>query len=170
MRLVVLTGASGSGKTTIARAVQQRRAGLATVLFFDSIGIPSVEHMIARHGSAEAWQEATTLQWMERIASMSAHARNVLFEGQARISFLKKGIASVGIDDFLIVLVDCDDATRARRLSLDRKQPDLANPTMMHWAKVLRSEAELAGCEILDTSTAPLEACVEHVCSLFGSQ
>jgi ABC-type taurine transport system ATPase subunit len=168
MRLVVLTGASGSGKTTIARAVQQRHAGLATVLFFDSIGVPSIERMIAHHGSGEAWQKAATLRWMERIAGMSVHTRNVLFEGQARISFLEEGVASVGIEDFHIVLVDCDDATRAHRLSLRRGQSELANPTMMNWAEVLRAEAELAGCDILDTSTASLDTCVERVCSLFA--
>jgi hypothetical protein len=168
MRLVVLSGASGSGKTTIAQAIKARHPELAAVLFFDSVGVPSVEQMIAECGSGEAWQRATTLRWMERIAAMPEQDRDILFEGQARLSFLREGIASAGIADTRIVLVDCDDTTRARRLSLERKQPDLANPTMMHWAKVLRAEAKLAGCDILDTSTAPLEACVERVCSLFG--
>jgi hypothetical protein len=168
MRLVVLTGASGSGKTTIARAIEQRHANLATVLFFDSIGIPPVEQRIAEHGAGEAWQKAATLRWMQRIAAMREQDRDILFEGQSRISFLTQGIALAGIAEFRIVLVDCDDTTRTHRLLHDRKQPDLANPTMMNWAKFLRAEAELAGCEVLDTSTASLEACVERVCSLFG--
>jgi chloramphenicol 3-O-phosphotransferase len=167
MRLVVLTGASGSGKTTIAKAIEQRHPGLATVLFFDSIGIPSPEHMIAEYGSDEAWQRAATLRWMERIAAMPEQSR-ILLEGQACISFLREGIALADITDFRIILVDCDEATRARRLLLDRRQPDLANPTMLNWAKHLRAEAERAGCEILDTSTTTLGACVERICSFFG--
>ena len=94
--MVVLTGASGSGKTTIARAIEQRHANLATVLFFDCIGIPPVEQRIAEYGSGEAWQKATTLRWMERIAAMQQD-RDILFEGQTRISFLREGIASAGI-------------------------------------------------------------------------
>lgn len=156
MRLVVLTGASGAGKTTIAQAVEERHPRLATVLFFDSIGIPSVERMIAEFGSGEAWQRAMTLHW------------NILFEGQSRLSFLKEAIGSSGIADHRIVLVDCDDATRTRRLSVAREQPELANPTMMTWAKFLRAEAQIAGCEVLDTSFLDLDACVERVCSLLG--
>lgn len=38
MRLVILTGASGSGKTAIAEAVRVKWADLIDVLHFDRIG------------------------------------------------------------------------------------------------------------------------------------
>ena len=41
MPLVILIGASGSGKTTIARAIEQRHANDVEVFYFDRIGVPS---------------------------------------------------------------------------------------------------------------------------------
>lgn len=64
MQFVILIGACGSGKTTIARAIAQRHAADIDVLHFDGIGVPSVEQMIAEHGSGEQWQRARTIEWM----------------------------------------------------------------------------------------------------------
>ena len=163
MRLVILTGASGSGKTAIAEAIKIGHPELADVLHFNSIGVPSPETMVAGWGSGEDWQRASTLAWMTRIASMSDQRRAVLFEGQMRFAFLRESVAAAAIADFSVMLIDCDDETRTRRLVSNRHQPDLANATMMNWAAYLRREAQEAGCEILDTSQAPLEASVAHV-------
>ena len=46
MSLVILTGASGAGKTAIASVVATRYPDIA-VIGFDSIGVPSAERMIA---------------------------------------------------------------------------------------------------------------------------
>ena len=164
MRLVILTGASGSGKTAIADAIKVGWPALANVLHFDSIGVPSSDDMVARWGSGEAWQRAMTLTWMARIARRSQQDRAVLFEGQMRLAFLREALSAAGIADFKLVLVDCDDETRARRLVENRDQPELANATLMNWAAFLRNEAQAAGCEILDTSRKSLEASVGHVC------
>jgi hypothetical protein len=59
--------------------------------------------------------------------------------------------------------VDCDDATRGHRLTTERCQPELANPTMMSWAAYLRREAQEANCEVLDTTGASLRSCVEQI-------
>ncbi|WP_245257405.1 hypothetical protein [Methylocapsa acidiphila] len=164
MRLVILTGASGSGKTSIANAIKLERPELAEVLHFDSIGVPSSEAMVTGWGSGEAWQRAMTFAWMARIAGLGRQKRAVLFEGQMRLGFMREGLSSAGIADFNALLVDCDDETRTRRLVANRNQPELANTTMMNWASYLRREAQEAGYEILDTSRAPLEASVAHVC------
>ncbi len=55
-----------------------------------------------------------------------------------------------------MILMDCDDETRTRRLTQERGQPELANPRMMDWARFLRREAHEAGCEVLDTARVPL--------------
>jgi dephospho-CoA kinase len=62
MPLVILIGASAAGKTTIAKAIEARHGDEADVHYFDRIGVPSVEEMIAEYGSGEAWQRVKTNQ------------------------------------------------------------------------------------------------------------
>jgi len=163
MKLVVLIGASGSGKTTIADAIAAQRRQNLDVFYFDRIGVPPIEQMIADYGSPAAWQRAKTFDWMFRLAGTSRPRGHILFEGQMRLAFLSAAVAAAGLTGCIPVLVDCDDETRKRRLSLDRMQPELADQSMMDWARFLRDEATSAGCEILDTSALSLTASVEAI-------
>ena len=163
MPLVILIGASGSGKTTIARAIEHRHADKVEVLHFDRIAVPSVEDMIAEYGSGEGWQRAKTLDWMARLAQFAKSGRGLLFEGQTRFSFLEEGASAAGGLAYLPILVDCDDEKRSKRLPFERRQPELANEKMMNWARYLRSEAKRRGCEILDTSSLSLDEGVSYV-------
>ena len=163
MRLIVLTGASGSGKTTIARVIQARHADRVDALFFDSIGVASPNQMAAEFGSPEGWQRAKTIEWMTRIVTTSHLQRNVLFEGQMRLSFLIEAISAADLPDHHIILLDCDDVTRKRRLVDNRMQPELADSRMMDWARFLRDEARRHQCEIVDTSFATIEASAERI-------
>jgi hypothetical protein len=168
--LVILTGASGAGKTALARHFLKHHAELCDVFFFDSVGVPSLEVMEAEYGSPEAWQRAMTLQWIARIQPILSGDRPVLFEGQMRIAFLQEALSAQQVSGAHIVLVDCDDAVRTERLHLDRLQPELANPTMMNWARYLRREAVETGAEILDTGVLSFEDCVARVnLLLFGA-
>ncbi|PCK81531.1 hypothetical protein CPT34_08340 [Rhizobium sophoriradicis] len=166
MPAVILIGASGSGKTTIARAIAERSPDNTDVLFFDTIGVPSAEEMIREYGSGEAWQFAKTVEWMKRIAEITKTGRRIVFEGQIRLSFLAEGAVAAAWHDYVPILVDCDDITRAARLIVHRRQPELANPEMMNWANYLREEARARGCEILDTSAMSVEQAVSRVLSL----
>jgi dephospho-CoA kinase len=153
---VILTGASGSGKTTVAQLFAEKYSHECEVFFFDSIGVPSVEEMLAQYGGGHqpggAWQRAMTFHWIERAAAILATGRPVLLEGQIRIAFILEALATHGLTAH-IVLVDCDDQTRTERLHGERNQPDLANEQMMGWARYLREEAIAAHCEILETTT-----------------
>jgi energy-coupling factor transporter ATP-binding protein EcfA2 len=168
MAFVILTGASGSGKTTIAEAVAARYGEQVEVYHFDSIGVPPPEEMIANYGSGEAWQRAMTYEWMARVAATPLMGRRILLEGQTRLSFVIEATTAVGISDYVLILADCDDATRTKRLLSDRRQRNLATPTMMNWAKYLRGEARQTHCTILNTAHLSLEHCVQRVWNHLG--
>jgi len=163
VRFVILIGASGSGKTAIASAIEQRHGDEVRVFYFDRIGVPAVDRMIDEYGSGEAWQRAKTLEWMAKLAPLYGSGAGLLFEGQTRLSFLAEAAEAAGILAYSPVLVDCDDATRVKRLSLDRRQAELANENMMNWASYLRRDAKKRGCDILDTSGIALDQSVAYV-------
>ena len=167
--LIVLTGASGSGKTTIAKAIEGLRPRAAEVHYFDRLGVPSPEAMVTGWGSGEAWQRARTLEWMRRLAEPADRRLPILLEGQMRFSFVEEGLQRAGIDDTRVILVDCEDRVRSRRLRGERQQSDLAGSTMMNWAEYLRREARAGGYDILDTSTLTLDRSVERVCAYLSN-
>jgi dephospho-CoA kinase len=169
---VVLTGASGSGKTTLARAFQETFPSECDVLFFDSVGVPSPEKMKEWGGGYRpggAWQRAMTIQWIEQIAAILQTGRSVLFEGQMRIAFIHEALLVSKVTKARVILVDCDEATRAARLRVDRGQPELANSQMMSWAQYLREEAMQSNCEILDTGTRSHKDCLDLLRSYLGA-
>ena len=90
MTIVVLLGASGSGKTTIADAIACQHRRDLDVFHFDRIGVPAVEQMIADYGSAAGWQRAKTFDWMFRLAGTIHPGRHVLFEGQTRLASCRR--------------------------------------------------------------------------------
>ena len=169
--LVVLTGASGSGKTTIALEIERTHPDY-DVFRFDTIGVPSADVIAAfgtEHQPGGAWQRAMTLQWFERIAPVVASGRPVLFEGQMRIAFIKEALSLQNMPNVHVILVDCDDSTRDARLIRDRRQPELANDSMKGWSRYLHTEAVEEGIEVLDTSTQTLAESVAHVMTYLHS-
>jgi len=169
MALVIMTGASGSGKTAIAKTIEERYPSIM-VFRFDTIGVPTAEVM-ATFGSGHlpggAWQREMTLKWFERIAPMGAAGKTVLFEGQMRIAFIREALAESAIENVRVLCVECDDATRKQRLTNDRLQPELANESTFGWSRYLHREARETGYEILDTTSLSLSESMSYVLSMF---
>lgn len=147
--IVILTGASGSGKTAIADAIGARDPTIE-IVHFDRIGVPTTAEMIAAYGSPEGWQSAMTMKWLEDLAGRRSDG-DVLLEGQMRIAFVTAAAERAGVTDYRLVLIDCDDVTRAARLA-GRGEGGLAGGEMMRWAAYLRDEAWAAGVPVIDTS------------------
>jgi chloramphenicol 3-O-phosphotransferase len=168
IKLVILTGASASGKTTITKRIATNAAPIINCLYFDSIGVPSAEQMIAEFGLEENWQRAKTFDWMIRIKEeFLSKGKLVLFDGQMRISFIFEACAAAKITHYKTVLVDCDDASRESRLAINRRRPELANARMMNWARFLRNEADASSILKLDTTTSSIEECVSELLAVF---
>jgi RNase adaptor protein for sRNA GlmZ degradation len=162
MSLVILTGASGSGKTTIAREFSNRHSNIAEICSFDSIGVPTPDQMVRQFGSGEQWQRLKTVEWLGEIGAR-LDLNSVLFEGQMRLAFIHDAAKAAKISDYRVILVDCDDSTRRRRLELERRQADLASDEMMNWARYLREEARRVDDKILDTSDITVIEAVDFV-------
>ena len=84
-----------------------------------------------------------------------------------RIAFIRDALHASEIENARILCVDFDDATRRKRLTHDRLQPELASESMMGWASFLRQEALEAGFDILDTTNLSLAESVGAVLSIF---
>jgi energy-coupling factor transporter ATP-binding protein EcfA2 len=158
--LLVVTGASGAGKTTLVRAIEGTRPGVSCY-YFDSIGVPSLEEMTLQFGGPEAWQRVMTEQWIHRLAANPDGARLVILDAQTRPSFVVAAFDSAGVRSGRILLVDCSPEARRARLTESRAQPELAGSRMDAWAAYLRGQADALGLAVLDTTSRSIPAATE---------
>lgn len=165
---VILTGASGVGKTSVAQAIEDLGTDIL-VYQGDRIGFPSDEIM-AGYGHTDEpggpTQRGFALYWIGMIADDLKAGKPVLLETQCRIAFLREALSLHDIPNARLVLVECSDETRTTRLQ-ERGQPELANEQMSNWGRFLHAEAEEFGYEILDTTDSSLEASRAHVLRYF---
>ena len=150
--IVVVTGASGAGKTAIVQAVEARGIDGVGCFYFDTIGVPEPSVMIEQYGTPDEWQQAMTQRWIERLVSEKQLAVAVL-DGQTRPSFVRQVFRQAGHNAGLIVLVDCEGPVREDRLRRIRGQPELASDRMDSWAAYLRGQADALGLPIIDTTS-----------------
>ncbi len=167
MKLVILTGASGAGKTSIVQSIERSYPGVHC-LHFDSIGVPSHEEMISRYGSGEEWQRLMTTIWLKRIRNNYDQSNMILFEGQMKLSYIEQALKQYPIQNNSTILIDCNDEVRSERLRKERNQPELDNEKMMNWARYLRSEAQENLVQILDTGSQSLEESVAIIKTELG--
>ena len=166
---VILTGASGAGKTTIAQAIEDSRPEIA-VYQGDRIGLPS-EEIIAGYGPMDEpggpLQRGFALHWLGVIAEDLKAGKSVLLDASLRIKFIHEALTLHSIQNARIILVECLDARREERLCA-RGHPELINEQMRGWSRYLHDEAEEFGHEVLDTTNVRLEDITAHVLSYFS--
>ncbi len=150
-QIVVLTGASGAGKTATVRGLAARKLPGVECFYFDSVGVPSPEQMVAEYGSGEQWQAAMTRHWLERLRDLPPTVRLAILDGQVRPSVVNATGAELGLAP-TVVLLDCDASTRVERLRGPRNQPELATEQMERWAAYLRGQADALNLPVIDTS------------------
>ncbi|HEX6748167.1 MAG TPA: hypothetical protein VF092_12805 [Longimicrobium sp.] len=160
--ILVLTGASGAGKTTLVHALDALRLPGVGCYFFDSIGVPSPEEMVRRFGSGDGWQSAMTAEWIARLLRNDDGVRVAVLDGQVRASMARDHLVRLGARRWQIALADCGHAERNARLHGPRCQPELATRDMDCWAAYLRGQADALALPVIDTSR-PLEEAVAEL-------
>jgi hypothetical protein len=161
--ILVVTGASGVGKTTLVHALEARAIPGVRCYYFDSVGVPSTAQMMAVHGSPQAWQVATAHQWIARLAANPDGCSVAVLEGQVRPSLIYQAFAEQDVRHGRVLLLECEPGLRDGRLRELRRQPELATATMTAWAAYLRGQADALGLPVLDTGACNQEQATEQL-------
>jgi thymidylate kinase len=160
--LLVITGASGAGKTAAVRALDARRRQEVRCFYFDDIGVPSVDEMKRQWGSPEGWQASATHGWIERLAALPADGSVNILDGQIRPSLVEAARSSLGLLPIQVLLLDCGPKVRRNRLE-QRGQPDLANEQMNCWAAYLRGQADALGLAVIATDKLTIDQVADAI-------
>lgn len=107
--------------------------------------------MITKYGSGENWQKEITSFWIKEIKAKYLDKQSTILDGQMRLSFIVDACKENNLTNYEIILFDCSDEERSKRL-IAREHPELVNPDMMNWTKYLRKEAKNLKIEIIDNT------------------
>jgi hypothetical protein len=163
LAVLAIVGASASGKTSVVRALDDRRLPGVGCFYFSSRGIPALEVVDRRFDSPDHWLAWLTDEWMRHIAANLAGLEVAIFEGQTRAKFVEAALARHRIRHAAMVLLDCTPALRLARLRGPRAQPELATPELVVWATRLREEAEAMRLPVYDTGLIGIEALADEL-------
>ena len=152
-RILIVTGASGAGKTATVKTLEARGLPEVRCFYFDSIGVPTAEVMERDYGGAERWQAAATGEWLTKLGGLPNDIRLAVLDAQTRPSFVFGAAARAAPRVVDVALLDCSSDVRGARLRDSRQQPELANARMDQWAAYLRGQADALGLVVIDTTT-----------------
>jgi len=115
--LLLVTGASGSGKSTMLVALGDRFPGeRVTCAEFDSIGVPA--------GADTAWRHDAVERWIQRAIGEQLQGRHMILFGQVPVGELLAAPSAVRLDGIAACLLHCSPATRCERLIARGKSED----------------------------------------------
>lgn len=150
--ILVLTGASGAGKTTLT-------------LKLNELAIPGVKGINCDRVKIEVDETAGSIDrqadilryWISHLSQSETGIELAVLDTQIRPHRALEVLNQSAIDYAQIVLVDCDPVKRNERLQVDRGQPELANTRMDCWAAYLRGQADAMKLSIIDTSNDSMD-------------
>ena len=161
--ILVVTGASGAGKTAAVEALASRSLPGVQCFHFDSIGVPTLDVMDRDYGGADSWQSWATREWLTRLAALGGRARVAVLDAQTRPNTVLEAPGAGAAWYGHVVLLDCSAAVRAARLLGPRGQPDLVTPRMDDWAAYLRGQADALRLPVIDTSTLTVAESADQI-------
>jgi hypothetical protein len=133
--LLILTGSSCSGKTTLARAVGDRVPGVA-IHDHDEIGVPE--------DADTQWRNRTTEQWIGRALEYQNRGLDLLLTGQSPLGEILASPSAPQLDAIAVCLVHVADEERRRRLDRrdDGRWPPAVLDAFVGWSAWHRGHAE----------------------------
>ena len=163
LAILVLTGASGAGKTTLTLKLNELEIPGVKGFNCDRVKIESDEM------SASTDLQADILRyWISHLSQSETGIELAVLDTQISPHRALEVLNQEAINYAQIVLVDCDPAKRNERLHMDRSQPELANAQMDCWAAYLRGQADALGLSIIDTSNDSVEKSLVELELLVG--
>ncbi len=138
-KIILITGASGSGKTTISKYLAEKYK----VFHFDEIGVPLSEEMIAEFGSLEGWQKWATERWIKKLLNLEGE-ETVIFEGSFNPEFASYYNK--------LICFDTKKDIRERRLLECRCQSELVTQDMENFSNYLKEKTVKLGGTVIDSS------------------
>ena len=132
--LLVLTGSSCSGKSTLAFAVADRLHRVA-VHDFDEVGVPA--------GADRGWRNRTTELWVRRALEYQGRGIDLLLTGQSPLGEILAVPSAPLLDGIAVCLVDvAGEVRRARLATRDQGRWDAAAvDAFLGWAVWHRGHA-----------------------------
>ncbi len=164
--IVVVTGASGAGKTAAVSALAALDLPGVRCFHFDSIGVPSADAMEQDYGGGDAWQAWATRQWLARLRALDDGTRVAVLDGQTRPAMVFDAVPAGSDAAVRVILFHCEPDVRAARLRGLRGQPELVNARMDTWAAYLRDQAVTLDLPIVDTTALGIDEAVERLRAL----
>ena len=152
LAILILTGASGAGKTTLALKLNELAIPGVKGFNCDRVKIESDETSDPPDRQAE-----TLRYWISHLSQVETGIELAVLDTQIRPHRALEVLSQAAINCAQIVLVDCDPVKRNERLHMDRGQPELANPRMDCWAAYLRGQADALKLSIIDTSNDSID-------------
>jgi broad-specificity NMP kinase len=165
MHILVVTGASGVGKTSAVRALEARGLPGVRCFYFDSIGVPAREEMRREHGDGERWQAWATQRWVHDLDQLEPAIRAAVLDGQTRPSYVAAAATTVS-RSVRTVLLDCERGKRERRLEEGGDQPELITAEMAAWAAYPRGQADAYSLQVVDTSRLAPQAVADRLAEI----
>lgn len=149
--VIVLTGASGAGKSAMLAELERREIpGVRCIYAHEwrmpdgpavpgAVGRPSDEQIAAHYGDEAAYWPTHARRWIDHWVSNPDAAEVIVIETQMTPAHAREEFARRGVLRGAVVLVNCDTEKRRARLVHDRGQPELASNRMDMWRRISRA-------------------------------
>jgi dephospho-CoA kinase len=155
-KVIFILGASGSGKTTNVKNIENKYSDKYYFAYFDQPKVPSVEEVQEKHGGWENWGIERTNEWVKKIKENYIEERVTIFDVHTKPQNIENACNDFGIIDYVVILLDCSDDERKKRL-IERGQPHLINDSLLEWAQFLRDEAVKRDYIVIENTGLTLE-------------